>query len=95
MEEEKENKINFLDINMSKEENNISFDMYRKPTTTVTIILNYSCHPQEHELAVIRCLANRMVTYILSASNKETENKTVKQILYNNKYDTPNLNSLQ
>jgi len=31
----------------------------------------------------------------LSASNKETENKTVKQILYNNKYDTSNLNSLQ
>jgi hypothetical protein len=33
-----------------------------------------------------------MGTYILSVSNKEKENKTVKQIVYNNKYDTSSLN---
>jgi hypothetical protein len=54
MEEQEENKINFLDINISKEENNISFDIYRKPTTTDTVNLKHSCHPQEHKLAAIR-----------------------------------------
>jgi hypothetical protein len=63
--EEKENKINFLDITVSKEENNISFDIYRKPSTTDTIIPNESCHPQEHKLAAIPYLANRMETYNL------------------------------
>jgi len=61
-EEEKENKINFLDITISKEENNISFDIYRKPATTDTIIPNESYHPQEHKLAVIRYKVNRMET---------------------------------
>jgi hypothetical protein len=83
--EEKENKINFLDITVSKEENNISFDIYRKPSTTDTIIPNESCHPQEHKLAAIPYLANRMETYNLSATNKEKENNTIKQILSNNK----------
>jgi hypothetical protein len=46
MEDEKENKINFLDISISKEEDSISFSIYRKPTTTDTIIPNDSCHPK-------------------------------------------------
>jgi hypothetical protein len=45
IEEEKENKINFLDITISKENDNLSFDIYRKPTATDTIIPNDSCHP--------------------------------------------------
>ena len=73
IEEEKENKINFLDITISKEENNIWFDIHRKPSTTDTVIPNESCHPQEHKLAAIRYLANRMETYNLSATKKEKE----------------------
>ena len=91
-EEEKENKIIFLDITTSKEENNISFDIYRKPATTDTIIPNESCHPQKHKLTAIRYKANRMETYNLSATNKEKENNIIEQILYNNKYDTSILN---
>jgi hypothetical protein len=53
MEDEKENKINFRYIAISKE-NNISFNIYRKPTSTDTAIPNDSCHPQEHKLAAIR-----------------------------------------
>ena len=60
--EEKENNINFQDITALKE-NNLSFDIYRKPTTTATIIPNDSCHPKEHEFAAIRYLAKRMETY--------------------------------
>jgi hypothetical protein len=43
--EEKENKINFLDITISKEKDNLSFDIYMKPTATDTIIPNDSSSP--------------------------------------------------
>jgi hypothetical protein len=52
--EEKDNKINFLDITISKENSTFSFDIYRRPTTTDTIILNDSCHPLEYKLAAIK-----------------------------------------
>jgi hypothetical protein len=45
--EKEENKINFL----SKEHDSLSFEIYRKPTTTDVIIPNDSCHPREHKTA--------------------------------------------
>jgi hypothetical protein len=85
IEAEKENQINFLDITISKEKDNLSFDIYRKPTTTDTIIPNDFCHPHEHKLAAVRYLTNRMETYNLNVINKDKENNTIKQILCNNK----------
>jgi hypothetical protein len=78
MEDEKESKINYIDIIISQEENNISFNIYRKPTTTDAIIPNDSCHPQEHKLAAIRYLTNRMKTYNLNVNNKVKEANTIK-----------------
>jgi hypothetical protein len=45
MEPETDNQINFLDITVKKETNKFSFNIYRKPTTTDTIIPRVSCHP--------------------------------------------------
>jgi hypothetical protein len=42
-----------------------------KPNTTDSIIPNGSCHPQEHKLAAIRYMTNRMNIYSLKAANKE------------------------
>jgi len=56
IEKETNNSINFLDITIRKNHDNISFSVYRKPTTTDTIILKDSCHPQEHKQAAIRYL---------------------------------------
>jgi len=61
-EEEKDNKINFLDITILKENEDFSFDIYRKPTTTDSVLPNDSSHPQEHKPAGIRHLANGMET---------------------------------
>jgi hypothetical protein len=86
IEEEKESKINFLHITISKE-NNLSFDIYSKPTTTDAIIPNDSCHAHEHKLAAAKYLATKLKTYNLNAINKEKENNTTKKnILSNNKY---------
>jgi hypothetical protein len=63
LEQEVDNKLNFLDITIIKTADRISFDIYRKPTTTDVIIPNDSCHPQEHKMAAIRYFLNRINTY--------------------------------
>jgi hypothetical protein len=45
MEEETDNSINFLDITIKKVNNTFTTDIYRKPTTTDSIIPRDSCHP--------------------------------------------------
>ena len=65
VEKENGNKINFLDVTIAKEQDDISFDTYRKPTTTDVILPNDSCHPREHKTVAIRYLHNGMKTYNL------------------------------
>ena len=92
MEKEKNNRINFLDITIVKEHNKLTFDIYRKPTTTDSIIPYDSCHPIEHKLAAVRYLTNRMNTYHLNTTNKKKEKNTIKHILQKNKYDISVMN---
>jgi hypothetical protein len=87
MENKIDNTINFLDIMINEEPDKLAFSIYRKPTTTDSIIPKDSCHPPEHKHAAIRYLTNRMNTYRLNAANKETEKSVIKHILHNNKYD--------
>jgi len=80
--------LNFLDILITKTKNKISFDIYRKETTSDIIIPNDSCHPTEQKLAAIRYFTNRINTYSLDHTEKQTETNVVKQIVGNNKFDT-------
>jgi hypothetical protein len=70
MEEETDSTINFLDITISNTKDSLTFDIYRKPTTTNIIIPNNSCHPPEHKSAAIRFLKNRRDTCPLSDASK-------------------------
>jgi hypothetical protein len=45
IEKEENNRINFLDLTISKTRNRIQLAIYRKSTTTDLIIHNDSCHP--------------------------------------------------
>jgi hypothetical protein len=85
METETDNKINFLDITIQKEIDILSFNIFRKPTTTDIIIPRDSCHPPEHKHAAIRFLINRMNTYNLN--NKKAEHDTIERIITNNGYE--------
>jgi hypothetical protein len=58
LEKEQSNRINFLDITITKSQDGLSFEIYRKPTTTNIIIPNDSCHPREHKTAAIRYYCN-------------------------------------
>jgi len=42
---EENGNINFLDITITKSQNSIETAVYRKPTTTDSIIPHDSCHP--------------------------------------------------
>ena len=84
LELERDSKLNFLDISLTKTSNRISYKIYRKPTTTDTIIPKDSCHPREHKMAAIRYFVNRAHTYDLDAENKKIELNTIKQIVHNN-----------
>ena len=94
LEQEIDNKLNFLDITLVKTDDKISFDIYRKPTTTDVIIPSDSCHPQEHKLAAIRYFLNRANTYDLDTKSKQAEMDTIKQIVQSNSYDVSILDSI-
>jgi hypothetical protein len=79
LETETQNKINFLDITINKQHNKLTFGIYRKPTTTDTIIHNNSCHPKEHKRSAINYLINRVNTYQLTPENKAQERAIINQ----------------
>jgi hypothetical protein len=93
IEEEQDSKINFLDIHISKTNKNTSFDIFRKPTATDTIIPKGSCHPAEHKLGAIRYLQNRNATYLVTPESRLKETKTIDHILQANKYEPTNINT--
>ena len=79
---------------LTKNKNGISHDIYRKPTTTDTIIPTDSCHPLEQKMATIRYFADRINTYELSEDKKQTEIDTVKYMLRTNSYDVSLLDKM-
>ena len=74
LEREKDNKLNFLDITIEKTNTGFSYNIYRKATTTDTIIPMDSNHPLEHKMAAIRYLINRANTYNLHPTPKTIRN---------------------
>jgi len=71
LENEENNKIDFLDITIAKGHDSLLFEIYRKPTTTDVIIHNDSCRPSEHKTAAIRYFYNRMTSYKLTPENQQ------------------------
>jgi hypothetical protein len=80
IEKEQNNKINFLDITINKQQDSVAFEIYRKPTTTDIIIPNDSCHPREHKTAAIRYYYNRMNTYKMTPENKQKEKDNIRYL---------------
>ena len=70
LQEEQDNQINFLDITIKKKQKGLSFDIYRKPTTTDIITPRDSCHPNEQKTAAIRYYHDRLLTYRLTPENR-------------------------
>jgi hypothetical protein len=88
METETNKKINFLDITIHKEGNNLPINIFRIPTAKDIIIPKVSCHPPEHKHAAIRKLLKRVIAYNLNTNNKKTEHDTIEHIPMNNGFET-------
>jgi hypothetical protein len=86
MEKETQSRINYLDLTIAKEHNKLTFGIYRKPTTTDSIIHNDSCHRSEHKKSAINYLINRMNTYPLTQANKDQEQTIIKETLQKKGY---------
>jgi hypothetical protein len=81
-----ENTLSYLDISLHKSPTNISTSIYRKPTTTDTIIPFNSNHPAQHKYAAIRYLYNRLNSYNLQAQGYQQELNTIHNIMQNNSF---------
>jgi hypothetical protein len=92
VEKEKNQKLHFLDLIIHREHNKLDYMIYKKPTATDILIHNSSCHPNEHKLASINYLTNRVHTYPLSKHVKDTELNTIKTILQNNQWKLTQFN---
>jgi hypothetical protein len=73
IEKEIQNKINYLYLINTKEDNKLTFAIYKKPITTDSIIHNNLCHPNDHKKSAINYLINDMNTYTLMHTNKDQE----------------------
>jgi hypothetical protein len=69
IEKEIHTKLNYLDLSITNKHNQLTFGIYRKPTTTDLIIYNDLCHPYDHEKSEINYLINRMNIYPITEIN--------------------------
>ncbi|KAK5650241.1 hypothetical protein RI129_001270 [Pyrocoelia pectoralis] len=88
LETENNNSINFLDLTITRNTNNIEYDIYRKPTTTDVIIPFHSFHAPQIKSAAFNFLFNRLLTIPLSSVKYEKELNLIFQIGKNNNYPT-------
>jgi hypothetical protein len=86
IEKEQHTKISYLDITIHRKEKSLEFSIYRKFQTDI-MIPNSSCHPYEHKLSGIKYLLNRLHAYPITKKSKQTEKKTIKNILQKNEYN--------
>ena len=87
-EKETNNTLNFLDLTITKDIPNkkLSFDIYRKPTSTDIIIPKTShCHPNQ-KMSAFRYMLNRVLEVPLDNNNVSKELNTILKIGLNNGY---------
>jgi hypothetical protein len=75
IEKETHSKLNYLDLTIGNKHNQLTFGIYRKPTTTDLTIHNNSCHLYEYKKSVINYLINQMTTYSVTHKDKCQELK--------------------
>ena len=84
--QENNKQINFLDILITRREQKLDINIYRKRTTTDTTINYLSNHPTEREIAAYRYYINRMNKLPLNEKNRTIEWQTILKIAHNNNF---------
>lgn len=87
--------INFLDLTISHNNNNIhEFAIYHKPTHTDTTIHARSFHPITHKLSAYESMIHRLINIPMSKDNFELEKNRILTIALNNGYSTDMVNNI-
>ncbi|XP_050518679.1 uncharacterized protein LOC126892954 isoform X2 [Diabrotica virgifera virgifera] len=87
MELESSQAINFLDLSITRLNNQFNFGIFRKPTQTDHVIHFSSNHPLSHKLAAFRSFIHRLFSIPMSTDSFNKELNIIKQIAVNNGYD--------
>lgn len=95
LELEKDLSLNFLDISLTrKQDNSLSFNVYRKPTHTNKYLDFESHHPMEHKNSVAKSLFHRG-NNICDAQFKTSEFNAINQSLQLNGYPVNRINKIK
>ena len=82
--EEEHNAINYLDLHIHRNNNNIQLGIYRKPTQSDTTIHFTSNHPLQHKLAAYNFYIHRLLSIPITEQAKQQEWNTIFIIAKNN-----------
>lgn len=94
LETENDHKINFLDLTLKKDNNKISFSIYRKPTATDHTIHSSSYHPMAHKMAAYNSMVHRLLLVPMDNEDFENELLTIKYIAVANGYKSNTINDI-
>ena len=89
------NITNYLDLSISRNNNNIELGIYRKPTYTDITIHISSNHPYSHKLSAFHYYINRMLTMPISAQNRKQEWNKILTMAQKNGFPTQLLHEMK
>ena len=92
---EESNTINYLDVTIHRNNNNMDIRIYRKTTGTDTTIQFSSNHPHQHKIVAFRYYINRMITLPITEKSRKGEWKTILALAKNNGYPIHVINNLK
>ena len=92
--ENDEQTINFLDLSVTRVNNNLKFKIFRKPTATDTTIHADSYHPRKHKLAAFNSYVYRLLTVPMDRDDFIEEKNTIKYIAMQNGFKTTLIDDL-
>jgi hypothetical protein len=94
MEEESDGLLPFLDVLVNRQSGTLTFDVYRKPTSTSRYITSDSFHHQSQKNAAFHAMAHRLCNFNLSDENYEREKKKIIEIGRLNGYQSRQIDKI-
>ena len=94
LEMEIENSLNFLDLKFFKNNNKLEVDIFRKPTTTDTVIHAKSNQSWQIKMSAFHSLIHRLLNVPLNKVNYLKELNIIKTIAQNNGYNAKLIDKL-
>jgi hypothetical protein len=95
MSTEANNTINYLDTHIHRSNNDITIELYRKPTETGTVIHFNSNRPLEHKISALLYYINRLTTMPIIESSKQREWETIIAIARSSNFPTSIMHGLK